>query len=95
MEGLSGNFEALYKNYKHYAANWAQSILEKELGRQATLEEVSEAIQRSRIAAPKLVKLIEDDERREREATMATSYGLDADDDISRMADYNIVRGIE
>lgn len=95
LAALQGNMEALYRNYKHYAANWAQSILEEDLGRKATAEDISAAIQRSRIAAPKLLKLIEDDERRERDAILSASYGLDADDDFCRMEDYNIVRRID
>lgn len=95
LEKLKGSFSALYTNYKAYAANWAQSVIEEELGTAASAEDVSDAIRRARIAATKLMKMVEDDERRERDITMATSYGVDAADDVGRMADYYAVRGIE
>lgn len=91
---LTETLDAINRNYKHYAYNWALSVLESELDRKASQEDVALSIRKARMAAPKLVQLIDDDIRKECDAGLSVGYGLDADNDYDRMADYNNVRGI-
>lgn len=81
--------------YPRYAAGWAYARLKKELGHTPSDDDIAAAIAAGREAADKLATLAADDIRSEQDASMAVGYGIDAEDDVTRMADFKTVRHIQ
>jgi hypothetical protein len=95
VDEIVHEFEAAYGNYKAYAYNWALDVLTKELDRKPSAEDIDYAVEKGRAAAVRLEQITDDDARKERGPLFALSYGLDAESEEARLADYKTVRGIE
>lgn len=91
-EGLRGAFERAAEKYDSYSAGWAYGELTRALGHTPTQEDISAAIERGCAATEKLNTLTEEDLRSEQDISMSVSYGIDTEDDTSRLADFKTVR---
>ncbi len=95
LEGVAARFEAFAQRYDDYACNWALGVLGAVLGHAPTQAEVADAIASGAHARNALLKMAEEDRRRDCSLDMAVSYGLDADDEQEIREDYYTVRGLE
>lgn len=80
--------------YAHYAAGWAAARLAEQLGHAPSEEEIAAARTAGTAAAEKLDALAADDLHAESDLSMAVGYGLDAEDEAARIADFKTVRNL-
>lgn len=87
-------FSHFHKEYDHYARHWATVLYSQLLGHYPSDEEIREAIRAGRNAHSTLRETTDADRMRDCSMEMAISYGLDAENEEDRRADYYNVRGL-
>lgn len=91
---IEARFERLAADYPRYARNWAEGVLAQLLGHTPSPEEIAEAIAAGQNAREALAKSADDDRARDCSPEMAVGYGVEADTEEEKTADYRNVRGL-
>lgn len=93
-ESLREALAAAHERYSAYAAGWACARLAASLGHDPSDDERADAVRRGTAAAEKLAAMTAEDMRSEQDASMSVGYGLDTEDEQTRLADFRAVRRI-
>ncbi len=95
LEEMDARFAALHARYDDYARSWAEELYESLSGHPLTEVERAETIAAGARVAEELRTMAREDLRRDNDVEMQVSYGLEAEYDAERKADFKIVRGLE
>ncbi len=94
IDGVLAALRQADAHYDSYAAGWAMARLGEQLGHAPSSDEIAAARQAGAEAAGKLDALAADDLHAESDLSMAVGYGLEAQDEAVREADFRTVRNL-
>ncbi len=95
LKQISEAFGLIHENYPVYEWAWAESILQRQLGKnvsEITVDDVIALVKNWQSAVIELDRMVYSDAKKEFSATVQIGFGLDGDEEVKK-ADFAAVRG--